>query len=222
MSVIYGLIDFILHIDQHLVTIIDQFGIWTYVILFLIVFIETGLVIFPFLPGDSLLFAASALAALPAIHLNIWILIAVFAAAAIIGDTVNYEIGKKVGLSIPEDSLLGKVLNKEKMEKAEAFFNKHGGKTILIARFMPFIRTFAPFIAGASRMHYGYFIRYNFIGGAVWVLLCCLAGFFFGNIPYVRDNFTIVVLGIIFVSLIPMIVTFIRGKMKKTDRKSVV
>ncbi|AOA00494.1 cytochrome O ubiquinol oxidase [Carnobacterium divergens] len=216
MSVIYGLIDFILHIDQHLVTIIDQFGIWTYVILFLIVFIETGLVIFPFLPGDSLLFAASALAALPAIHLNIWILIAVFAAAAIIGDTVNYEIGKKVGLSIPEDSLLGKVLNKEKMEKAEAFFNKHGGKTILIARFMPFIRTFAPFIAGASRMHYGYFIRYNFIGGAVWVLLCCLAGFFFGNIPYVRDNFTIVVLGIIFVSLIPMIVTFIRGKMKKT------
>lgn len=216
MSVIYGLIDFILHIDQHLVTIIDQFGIWTYVILFLIVFIETGLVIFPFLPGDSLLFAASALAALPSIHLNIWILIAVFAAAAIIGDTVNYEIGKKVGLSIPEDSLLGKVLNKEKMEKAEAFFNKHGGKTILIARFMPFIRTFAPFIAGASRMHYGYFIRYNFIGGAVWVLLCCLAGFFFGNIPYVRDNFTIVVLGIIFVSLIPMIVTFIRGKMKKT------
>ncbi|TFI69791.1 cytochrome O ubiquinol oxidase [Carnobacterium divergens] len=216
MSVIYGLIDFILHIDQHLVTIIDQFGIWTYVILFLIVFIETGLVIFPFLPGDSLLFAASALAALPAIHLNIWILIAVFAAAAIIGDTVNYEIGKKVGLSIPEDSLLGKVLNKEKMEKAEAFFNKHGGKTILIARFMPFIRTFAPFIAGASRMHYGYFIRYNFIGGAVWVLLCCLAGFFFGNIPYVRDNFTIVVLGIIFVSLIPMIVTFIRGKIKKT------
>lgn len=216
MSVIYGLIDFILHIDQHLVTIIDQFGIWTYVILFLIVFIETGLVIFPFLPGDSLLFAASALAALPAIHLNIWILIAVFAAAAIIGDTVNYEIGKKIGLSIPEDSLLGKVLNKEKMEKAEAFFNKHGGKTILIARFMPFIRTFAPFIAGASRMHYGYFIRYNFIGGAVWVLLCCLAGFFFGNIPYVRDNFTIVVLGIIFVSLIPMIVTFIRGKMKKT------
>ncbi|WP_202871409.1 DedA family protein [Carnobacterium divergens] len=212
----YGLIDFILHIDQHLVTIIDQFGIWTYVILFLIVFIETGLVIFPFLPGDSLLFAASALAALPAIHLNIWILIAVFAAAAIIGDTVNYEIGKKVGLSIPEDSLLGKVLNKEKMEKAEAFFNKHGGKTILIARFMPFIRTFAPFIAGASRMHYGYFIRYNFIGGAVWVLLCCLAGFFFGNIPYVRDNFTIVVLGIIFVSLIPMIVTFIRGKIKKT------
>ncbi|MDT1958831.1 DedA family protein [Carnobacterium divergens] len=212
----YGLIDFILHIDQHLVTIIDQFGIWTYVILFLIVFIETGLVIFPFLPGDSLLFAASALAALPAIHLNIWILIAVFAAAAIIGDTVNYEIGKKVGLSIPEDSLLGKVLNKEKMEKAESFFNKHGGKTILIARFMPFIRTFAPFIAGASRMHYGYFIRYNFIGGAVWVLLCCLAGFFFGNIPYVRDNFTIVVLGIIFVSLIPMIVTFIRGKMKKT------
>lgn len=166
MSVIYGLIDFILHIDQHLVTIIDQFGIWTYVILFLIVFIETGLVIFPFLPGDSLLFAASALAALPAIHLNIWILIAVFAAAAIIGDTVNYEIGKKVGLSIPEDSFLGKVLNKEKMEKAEAFFNKHGGKTILIARFMPFIRTFAPFIAGASRMHYGYFIRYNFIGGA--------------------------------------------------------
>lgn len=148
MAIIQGLIDFILHIDEHLVEIIQQFGAWSYGILFSIVFVETGVVIMPFLPGDSLLFAAGTLAALGAFNLPL--LMTVFIAAAIIGDTVNYHIGKTVGLSIPPNSFLGKVINKERMEAAQRFFNKHGGKTIVIARFMPFIRTFIPFVAGLA------------------------------------------------------------------------
>ncbi|WP_099221631.1 DedA family protein [Listeria costaricensis] len=215
MDFITWIIDFILHIDQHLVEIINAFGIWTYIILFLIVFIETGLVVFPFLPGDSLLFAAGALAVLDGSILHIVPLIIVLWLAAALGDTVNYHIGKKIGTSIPEDSWFGKIINREKMEKAEAFFNKHGGKTIFIARFMPFIRTFAPFVAGASRMNYRYFLTYNVLGATIWVLLCTLAGYFFGNIPIVKDNFSVVVLGIIFVSLIPMIVSVVKSKMAK-------
>ncbi|KMT60063.1 Protein DedA [Listeria fleischmannii 1991] len=215
MDFISWLFDFILHIDQHLVEIINTFGIWTYIILFLIVFIETGLVVFPFLPGDSLLFAGGALAVLDGSVLKIVPLIIVLWIAAVLGDTVNYHIGKKIGTSIPEDSWFGKIINREKMEKAEAFFNKHGGKTIFIARFMPFIRTFAPFVAGASRMNYRYFLNYNVLGATVWVLLCTLAGYFFGNIPIVKDNFSIVVLGIIFVSVIPMFVSFFQAKFRK-------
>ncbi|WP_088810183.1 MULTISPECIES: DedA family protein [Listeria] len=215
MDFISWLFDFILHIDEHLVEIINTFGIWTYVILFLIVFIETGLVIFPFLPGDSLLFAGGALAVLDGSILKIVPLIIVLWVAAVLGDTVNYHIGRKIGTSIPEDSWFGKIINREKMEKAEAFFNKHGGKTIFIARFMPFIRTFAPFVAGASRMNYRYFLNYNLLGATVWVLLCTLAGYFFGNIPIVKENFSIVVLGIIFVSVIPMFVSFFQAKFGK-------
>ncbi len=215
MDFISWLFDFILHIDEHLVEIINTFGIWTYVILFLIVFIETGLVVFPFLPGDSLLFASGALAVLDGSILKIVPLIIVLWVAAVLGDTVNYHIGRKIGTSIPEDSWFGKISNREKMEKAEAFFNKHGGKTIFIARFMPFIRTFAPFVAGASRMNYRYFLNYNLLGATVWVLLCTLAGYFFGNIPIVKDNFSIVVLGIIFVSVIPMFVSFFQAKFSK-------
>ncbi|MBC1227035.1 DedA family protein [Listeria booriae] len=220
MEIIKALISFIIHIDQHLVEIINTFGIWTYVIIFLIVFIETGLVIFPFLPGDSLLFAAGALAVLPGSDLNIFILLIVLWVAAVLGDTVNYHIGKKIGTSIPQDSWLGKVINQEKMDKAEAFFNKHGGKTIFIARFMPFIRTFAPFVAGASRMNYRYFLNYNVLGATVWVLLCTLAGYFFGNIPIVKENFSLVVLGIIFVSILPMIFSFIKSKMDNKKAKT--
>ncbi|MBC2365491.1 DedA family protein [Listeria booriae] len=220
MEIIKALISFIIHIDQHLVEIINTFGIWTYVIIFLIVFIETGLVIFPFLPGDSLLFAAGALAVLPGSDLNIFILLIVLWVAAVLGDTVNYHIGKKIGTSIPQESWLGKVINQEKMDKAEAFFNKHGGKTIFIARFMPFIRTFAPFVAGASRMNYRYFLNYNVLGATVWVLLCTLAGYFFGNIPIVKENFSLVVLGIIFVSILPMIFSFIKSKVDKKKAKS--
>lgn len=204
------MISFILHIDQHLVEIIKDFGNWTYVVLFTIVFVETGLVIFPFLPGDSLLFAAGALAALGA--LNLPLLITVFFVAAVVGDTVNYEIGKKVGTTIRPDTFMGKMINQEKMQKAQDFFNKHGGKTIVIARFMPFIRTFIPFVAGASRMKYSYFLMYNVIGAALWVLSCTLIGYLFGNIPIIKDNFSKVIILIIVVSVIPVIVGYFKGK----------
>lgn len=211
------MISFILHIDQHLVEIIKDFGNWTYVVLFTIVFVETGLVIFPFLPGDSLLFAAGALAALGA--LNLPLLIAVFFVAAVIGDTVNYEIGKKVGTTIRPDTFMGKMINQEKMQKAQDFFNKHGGKTIVIARFMPFIRTFIPFVAGASRMNYKYFLMYNVIGAALWVLACTLIGYLFGNIPIIKDNFSKVIILIIVISVIPVIVGYFKGR--KSDKENV-
>ncbi|MBS4196825.1 DedA family protein [Lederbergia citri] len=213
MDIIKGLISFILHIDEHLIDIIQIFDLWSYAILFLIVFVETGVVVFPFLPGDSLLFASGAFAAVGAF--NIVLLLVVFFSAAVIGDTVNYHIGKKVGTSIPPNSWLGKMINKEKMEKAEDFFNKHGGKTIIFARFMPFIRTFAPFVAGASRMNYRYFITYNIIGGAIWVLLCTIAGYFFGNIPIIKNNFSTVILLIIFISVLPAIIAFIKERFSK-------
>lgn len=188
-----------------------MFGIWSYVILFLIVFVETGLVVFPFLPGDSLLFAAGAFAATGAFQIALLIL--VFFAAAVIGDTVNYQIGKKVGTSISPNSWFGKVINQEKMNKAEAFFNKHGGKTIVIARFMPFIRTFAPFVAGASRMNYRYFITYNIVGAAMWVGLCTMLGYLFGNIPVIKDNFSTVLLVIIGLSVLPAVFAFLKSKL---------
>ncbi|MFD1318689.1 VTT domain-containing protein [Loigolactobacillus zhaoyuanensis] len=206
------LIDFILHIDEHLVTIVNQFGNSSYLILFLMIFIETGVVILPFLPGDSLLFAASALAANQAFNLNIWWLVIIFFAAAVLGDSANYEIGKRVGLAASNHSFFGRFLDQKKLTQAEAFFNKHGGKTIAIARFMPFIRTFAPFISGGSHMNYRKFIHYNLLGGFLWVALCSGAGFFFGNIPLVQDNFSLVVLGIIGISLLPIIFTYLRNR----------
>ena len=213
MGLITSLIDFILHIDEHLVEIIQQFGNWSYGILFTIVFVETGLVIMPFLPGDSLLFASGALAALGAFSLPI--VLVVFLAAAIIGDTVNYHIGQKVGTSIPEDSWFGRLVNKERMQIAQDFFNKHGGKTIVIARFMPFVRTFIPFVAGASRMNYGYFLMYNVVGAFLWVFICTLAGYFFGNIPIVKENFSTVLLLIIFVSVVPAIIGALKARKNK-------
>lgn len=213
MDVITWLIDFILHIDEHLVDIIQQFGNWSYGILFTIIFVETGLVIMPFLPGDSLLFAAGALAALDAFSLPI--VLTVFIVAAILGDTVNYHIGQKVGTSIPEDSWFGRLVNKERMQIAQDFFNKHGGKTIVIARFMPFVRTFIPFVAGASRMNYGYFLMYNVVGAFLWVFICTLAGYFFGNIPIVKENFSTVLLLIIFVSVVPAIIGALKARKNK-------
>ena len=213
MDVITWLIDFILHIDEHLVDIIQQFGNWSYGILFSIVFVETGLVIMPFLPGDSLLFASGALAALGAFSLPI--VLTVFIVAAILGDTVNYHIGKKVGTSIPEESWFGRLVNKERMQIAQDFFNKHGGKTIVIARFMPFVRTFIPFVAGASRMNYGYFLMYNVVGAFLWVFICTFAGFFFGNIPIVKENFSTVLLLIIFVSVVPAIIGALKARKNK-------
>lgn len=214
MSIIYSLIDFILNIDEHLVEIIQQFGNWSYGILFSIVFVETGIVIMPFLPGDSLLFASGTMAALGAF--NLMTLLIVFFIAAVIGDTVNYHIGKKVGTSIPETSFIGRFINRERMEVAQKFFNKHGGKTIVIARFMPFIRTFIPFIAGASRMKYKYFIFYNVLGAFLWVMSCTLLGYFFGNIPVIKDNFSTVLILIIVISVLPAIIGAISARKKKT------
>jgi len=215
MSVIQGLISFIIHIDTHLMEIIEIFGVWSYAILFLIVFVETGLVIFPFLPGDSLLFASGAFAAMGSFH--IINLLIIFFSAAVIGDTVNYHIGKKVGTSIPATSFLSKVIHQDRMKIAEDFFNKHGGKTIVIARFMPFIRTFAPFIAGASRMNYRYFIFYNIVGAALWVGICTIAGYLFGNIPIIKDNFSTVLLSIIFISVLPAMVSLVRNQLAKAN-----
>ncbi|WP_370048404.1 VTT domain-containing protein [Lysinibacillus sp. RC79] len=215
MELIKELISFIMHIDVHLEEIIHKFGNLSYFVLFAIVFVETGVVIFPFLPGDSLLFASGTLAAAMGAF-NMWILIPVFLAAAILGDTMNYHIGHKVGTSIPPKSFLGRVVKKERMEAAEKFFNKHGGKTIVIARFMPFIRTFIPFVAGASKMKYGYFIMYNVVGAVLWVLSCTLLGYFFGNIPIIKNNFSTVLILIILISVIPAVIGAIKSK---TSRK---
>lgn len=211
IELIKELISFIMHIDVHLEEIIHKFGNLSYFVLFAIVFVETGVVIFPFLPGDSLLFASGTLAAAMGAF-NMWILIPVFLAAAILGDTMNYHIGHKVGTSIPPKSFLGRVVKKERMEAAEKFFNKHGGKTIVIARFMPFIRTFIPFVAGASKMKYGYFIMYNVLGAVLWVFSCTLLGYFFGNIPIIKDNFSTVLILIIFISVVPAVIGAIKAK----------
>ncbi len=202
-----------MHIDEHLVELIKDFGFWTYGLMFLIVFIETGVVIFPFLPGDSLLFASGALAAIGGLKLTLVLL--TFFVAAVLGDSLNFEIGKRVGTTIKPGSFLGRFISQENVEKAQLFFNKHGGKTVLIARFMPFIRTFIPFVAGASRMNYRYFLMYNIIGGALWTAVCVLAGYFFGNIPIVKDNFSIVVLAIIFISVLPALIAAIKAKFSK-------
>ncbi|MFF2177939.1 VTT domain-containing protein [Lysinibacillus sp. NPDC058147] len=215
MELIKELISFIMHIDVHLEEIIHKFGNLSYFVLFAIVFVETGVVIFPFLPGDSLLFASGTLAAAMGAF-NMWILIPVFLAAAILGDTMNYHIGHKVGTSIPPKSFLGRVVKKERMEAAEKFFNKHGGKTIVIARFMPFIRTFIPFVAGASKMKYGYFIMYNVVGAVLWVLSCTLLGYFFGNIPIIKNNFSTVLILIILISVVPAVIGALKSK---TSRK---
>ncbi|WP_231630122.1 VTT domain-containing protein [Lysinibacillus sp. ZYM-1] len=214
MELIKELISFIMHIDVHLEEIIRDFGNWSYLILFAIVFVETGVVIFPFLPGDSLLFASGTLAAAMGAF-DMWILIPVFLAAAILGDTMNYHIGHKVGTSIPPKSLLGRVVKKERMEAAEKFFNTHGGKTIVIARFMPFIRTFIPFVAGASKMNYSYFLLYNILGAVLWVFSCTLLGYFFGNIPIIKDNFSVVLILIIFISVVPAVIGAIKAKVGK-------
>ena len=208
-------LDFFLHLDDKLAAIISDYGTTTYVILFLIIFIETGVVIWPFLPGDSLLFAAGTFAALGS--LNIALLIVILFIAAFLGDTVNYLIGKHLGLRILQKKRKnGKHINKQDyMDKTRGFFDKHGPKTIILARFVPIVRTFAPFVAGIGQMNYGKFISYNIIGGAVWVVGLSLLGFFFGTIPIVQENFEIVILGIIFISIVPIIIEFIRHKMNK-------
>jgi len=210
MELVRAVFDFILHIDVHLGAIIASYGVLTYGILFVIIFVETGLVFVPFLPGDSLLFAAGAFAALGS--LNLWVVIPLMMLAAVLGDTVNYWIGHFFGHKLVQNPHVP--INKEHIEETQRFFDKHGGKTIILARFVPIVRTFAPFVAGIGRMHYGQFISYNMIGGILWVLLATLAGFFFGNIPFVKENFSLVVLGIVLVSVVPMLLQVIKKVLK--------
>lgn len=207
------LIDFILHIDEYLAVFINDYGVWVYAILFLIIFVETGLVVMPFLPGDSLLFATGMLAAQTNNDLNIGIVIGLMLIAAILGDTLNYAIGKEVGYRIIDFKIFGKQpVKPEYIEKTHAFYEKYGSKTIVIARFVPIVRTLAPFVAGIGRMNYTTFLTYNVVGGIVWVVGITLAGYFLGNIPIIKDNFSKVVLIIIVLSVLPIIYSFIKEK----------
>lgn len=201
MVLIQNFIDFILHLDKYLNLIIGQFGAWTYVILFLIIFAETGLVITPFLPGDSLLFAAGTFAAIGS--LNVFILFIVLLAAAILGDTVNYSAGKFLGSRAFKK--YPKIFKKEYLDKTQEFYDKYGSKTIVLARFVPIVRTFAPFVAGVGKMNYFRFLVYNIFGGILWVALFIFGGYFFGNIQIVKDNFSLVIIIIIILSFMPMV-----------------
>jgi len=200
MDLLKQLIDVFLHIDRHLEELTRNYGAWTNALLFIVVFCETGLVVTPFLPGDSLLFTAGALASLGT--LNVWVLFLLLALAAVLGDTVNYWIGKKIGPRAFDGTV--KFLKQEHLRKTEAFYEKHGKKTIILARFVPIVRTFAPFVAGVGSMTYGTFIAYNVIGGVAWVAICVFSGYFFGNIPIVKKNFSLVVLAIIGISVLPL------------------
>ena len=210
MNIIKNIIDFFLHLDVHLGQIISTYGAITYAILFAVIFIETGLVVTPFLPGDSLLFIAGAFAALGS--LNVYILLVLLTAAAILGDTANYWIGRNLGCRIINSPRLH--VNKDYLARTEAFFVRHGGKTIFLARFVPIIRTFAPFVAGVGKMSYIRFLIYNATGGTAWVCLGVLAGFFFGNIPVVKNNFSLFVVGIVVVSMIPIAISLLNNRRK--------
>jgi membrane-associated protein len=210
-DLIKGFIDLFLHLDQHLSQIITEYGFWTYLILFLIIFVETGLVVMPFLPGDSLLFAAGAFAAKG--DLNISFLILLLFIAAFLGDTLNYFIGNFIGPKVFSKDY--RFLKKEHLIKTQQFYEKHGGKTIIYARFMPIIRTFAPFIAGVGTMNYRKFISYNIIGGIIWVAGFALLGYWFGNFPAVKKNFTLIIFAIIILSLTPPLIEFLRSKFRK-------
>lgn len=209
MDIISTLIDFILHLDKHLAEIVSQYGFWTYALLFLIIFMETGFVVTPFLPGDSLLFAAGTLAS-PALDevLNIWILIPLLILAAILGDTVNYWIGHFIGPRAFSGNI--RFLKKEYIDRTHAFYEKHGGKTIILARFIPIIRTFAPFVAGVGAMNYPRFLVYNVVGAVAWVSIFTLGGYFFGSLPFVQENFSLVVIVIILISVLPAVYEFFK------------
>ncbi len=211
---IQQLINFFLHLDQYLNTIIQSYGTLTYAILFLIIFMETGFVVTPFLPGDSLLFAAGTFAALGSF--NIFTLFFVLFFAAVLGDTINYWIGSKIGTKVFERD--SRFFKKEYLLKTQKFYEKHGGKTIIIARFIPIIRTFAPFIAGVGTMEYSRFIMFNIVGAFSWTSLFIFGGYFFGNIPIVRRNFEIVILVIVIISVLPMIIETVRSKIKKLKK----
>lgn len=211
MQFIKYLIDFFLHIDKNLVLVIAKYGVLTYGILFFVIFMETGFVVTPFLPGDSLLFAAGALAAMGSF--NIILLFGLMALAAVVGDTVNYWVGHFLGREVFEKN--SRFFKKKYLDEAEAFYAKHGGAAILLGRFVPIVRTFVPFVAGVSEMSYGHFITYNVIGGLSWVSLFLFGGFLFGNVPIIKANFEYVVVAIVLISIVPILWTLIKNRMKK-------
>lgn len=212
MEYIQTLIDFVLHIDAHLVEIVNSYQTWTYLILFLIIFAETGLVVTPFLPGDSLLFAAGAILAKPESELNIYFMCVLLIVAGVLGDMVNYHVGKYVGPKAFSGKY--KLLKKEYLDKTQAFYDKHGGKTIIYARFIPIVRTFAPFIAGIGTMTYSRFSSYNIVGAVAWVVSFLFLGYFFGGLPIIKDNFTLVIFAIIVLSVLPPVIEVLRSKRK--------
>ncbi len=217
MDIIVNFFNFVMHLDENLTMLANNFGIWTYVILFAIVFCETGLVVTPFLPGDSMIFVLGALSASG--ELDLKIITIVLISAAILGDTCNYHLGKLFGpMVFRKDNV--RFLKKEHLIKTHNFYEKHGGKTIILARFIPIIRTFAPFVAGMGSMSYMKFISYNIVGGVLWVSLFLTAGYFFGNVPLVQDNFTLVILAIIAISILPGFIAYLKNKKAGTPDKA--
>jgi membrane-associated protein len=213
MNIFSFLIDFILHIDRYLGLIIQDVGLWTYAVLFFVVFIETGLVVTPFLPGDSLIFAAGAFCAIGV--LDVKVLFVLMALAAILGDTANYWIGRKVGPAVFTTG--SRWFKKEYLDRTRAFFDKHGGISIFLARFIPIIRTFVPFVAGIGEMRYGYFITYNVLGGIIWTALFSFGGYFFGNLSIVRDHFSLVLIAIIVISVLPAIIELVKSRRQPAE-----
>jgi membrane-associated protein len=216
LEAITFLIDLVLHIDRHLLALCTNYGPWVYAILFIIVFCETGLVVTPFLPGDSLLFAVGSMAAIGALDVTLVILLLM--AAAILGDSVNYSAGRYVGPKVFHEEH-GRFLNKEYLLRTHAFYEKHGGKTIIIARFLPIIRTFAPFVAGIGSMTYPRFLFFNVFGGVLWVLLFVLAGYWFGNISFIQKNFSLVIVALVLIPAIPAAVEFVRMQAARRSSK---
>jgi membrane-associated protein len=214
MEFIYTLLDYFLYLDKHLELLVQDYDVWIYLILFMVIFAETGLVVMPLLPGDSLLFAAGTLAAVGS--MNIYLLTGLLFLAAFLGDTVNYFIGKYIGDKIFYRDY--KLIKKAHIEKTQKFFEKHGPKTIIIARFVPIVRTFAPFVAGIGKMNYPKFISYNITGGAVWVFGITFAGYFLGEIEWVKKNFGMVVIGIIIVSIMPMVIEYLKARLAKNPQ----
>lgn len=219
MALLKDFLDFFLHLDAHLFVLIQDYGIWIYAILFLIIFVETGLVVMPFLPGDSLLFAAGTFCAgvtkgTEMAELNLWLVLLLLIIAAILGDGVNYFLGRTIGAKVLQWKIGKRQLVKQKyIDQTQAFYEKHGSKTIIIARFVPIVRTFAPFVAGIGAMSYSKFLKFNIIGGIAWVCGLTLLGYFFGNLSFVQKNFELVIFGIIGLSLVPMVFEILRAKL---------
>ncbi|CAM3202185.1 VTT domain-containing protein [Sporolactobacillus spathodeae] len=212
MNSLIWVIEFFLHIDKVLLHVVNQYGTWTYAILFGVIFVETGVVICPFLPGDSLLFAAGAIAAHNNSGINIGLLLLLVFSAAVLGDNINYWIGRTIGKTLEKHHLFNRMINAEKMAKAEAFFNRYGGFAIFLGRFIPFIRTFMPFVSGGSRMRYPYFLLFDVIGGAVWTSVGLFAGFFFGRIPVIQQHFSLIMVLIVVISLLPVFIVWIKQR----------